>query len=709
MRILRKKHTGIKSLKLCSCFIAIILTWLVSGCSWFDGNSNKDNHEEVEQAQIVTTAPSAVFLISAVSGQAPFSVTFTDNSQNGSANITEWQWDFGDGGTSSVQNPEHIYEVSGTYDISLTVNSADGSDSTTMLAAITIAPADTQIIVTIVDSRGVALEGVTATSETFTIASQSYNELKQLSITVRPSASQGVFRLSKEGYTDNLIYAGHTNFSNTVPATLLKRTPAIEFNGFLGGEIIGIDGTSVTIPAESLIKPDGSIVTGTVELYMTPVDISDPIKSKAFPGSFYGLPDEDQIPTGYDPQQQLFSYGVVEYAFFADGEELQLREGIQAELQLPLYTTKNIFDEDLVIGGIIPLWILNETTGIWEQQGEGSIIANPVAGSGFSLKASTSHFTWFNTDSWSLSSTGSVIPQGGGGSSVNFENRGSCIMSITLVGAEIGEYLRFGLNNFFGRPMSNLSQYFEYDGTPIMTNIPQGTNIEASADQGRNSASKLIRCFEETGEAELILMESAPEFIDWNLQAEPVFSRSSDSDLYEILENEVLIGGHFVGDESVEVETTLLGAEILSLPDSQLFSAPFKPSDTSPTQITATLSNESGTVEKISSVDYVASHSPVLEYFYVQPTDFSLEYFWKVKGADRASIYYLGEDANNTNGDFYFNIEDMEKGFFLNDQLLGKTGFLRIEIENQYGVTVKIARLAELICFSGSEHPNCLL
>ena len=708
MRTVRNTHTRIKSLKLCSWFIAIILTLLLAGCSWFDGNSNNEDEKEVEQAQIITIAPSAVFSISAVSGKAPFTVTFTDSSQNGSANITQWQWDFGDGGTSSAQNPDHIFEMAGTYDISLTVSSADGSDSARQLSAIVVVPADTQIAITVVDSRGVALEGVTATSEIFTIESQSYNELKQLLVNVRPSESQGVLRLSKAGYTDNLVYAEHTNFSNTVQATLLKRTPALEFNGFFGGEIIGIDGASVTIPPESLIKPDGSIVTGTVELYMTPVDTNDPIKSKAFPGSFYGLPDEEQIPVGEEPQQQLFSYGVVEYAFFADGEELQLREGMQAELQLPLYTTKNIFDEVLVIGGIIPLWTLNETTGIWEQQGQGTIIANPIAASGFSLKASTSHFTWFNTDSWNLSSTGSIQPPSGGGSG-NFENRESCTMSITLVGAEIGKYLRFGLNNFFGRPMSNLSQYFLYDGTPIMTSIPQGTNIEASADQGRDSASKLIRCFEETGEAELILMEVAPEFIDWHLQAEPVFSRSSDNDLYEILENEVLIGGHFVGDESVEVETTLLGAEILLLPDNQFFSAPFKSNDTSPTQITATLSNDSGTVEKISSVDYVASHSPVLTYFYVQPTDFSLKYFWEVKGADRASISYLGEDANNIVVDFVFHIENMEAGSFLNGQLFGKTGFLKIEIENQYGVTVKIARLAELICFSGSEQPNCLL
>jgi len=43
---------------------------------------------------------------------------FTDTSTD---NITEWQWDFGDGFTSTVQNPEHSYLGPGDYTICLTV------------------------------------------------------------------------------------------------------------------------------------------------------------------------------------------------------------------------------------------------------------------------------------------------------------------------------------------------------------------------------------------------------------------------------------------------------------------------------------------------------------------------------------------------------------------------------------------------------------
>jgi len=52
---------------------------------------------------------------------------FTDAS---SGNIVSWQWDFGDGSTSNIQNPIHIFTASGTYTVRLTVTDNFGrSDS----------------------------------------------------------------------------------------------------------------------------------------------------------------------------------------------------------------------------------------------------------------------------------------------------------------------------------------------------------------------------------------------------------------------------------------------------------------------------------------------------------------------------------------------------------------------------------------------------
>jgi PKD repeat protein len=53
-------------------------------------------------------------------------VNFTDQS---TGEITSWLWDFGDGLTSTEQNPTHIYSDSGTYTVSLAVTDPEGSDT----------------------------------------------------------------------------------------------------------------------------------------------------------------------------------------------------------------------------------------------------------------------------------------------------------------------------------------------------------------------------------------------------------------------------------------------------------------------------------------------------------------------------------------------------------------------------------------------------
>ncbi len=62
-------------------------------------------------------------------------VSFTDFSANGP---TSWAWDFGDGNTSSLQNPTHTYTNAGTYSVMLTSSNGLGSDSETKTAYITI-------------------------------------------------------------------------------------------------------------------------------------------------------------------------------------------------------------------------------------------------------------------------------------------------------------------------------------------------------------------------------------------------------------------------------------------------------------------------------------------------------------------------------------------------------------------------------------------
>jgi parallel beta-helix repeat protein len=77
--------------------------------------------------------PVANFTMSQSNGYAPMTVQFTDVSY---ADPTSWLWDFGDGTTSTEQNPTHIYNSAGPRTIRLTATNAFGNNTTTV--AITI-------------------------------------------------------------------------------------------------------------------------------------------------------------------------------------------------------------------------------------------------------------------------------------------------------------------------------------------------------------------------------------------------------------------------------------------------------------------------------------------------------------------------------------------------------------------------------------------
>ncbi|PLW96399.1 MAG: hypothetical protein C0593_11705 [Marinilabiliales bacterium] len=75
------------------------------------------------------TLPDASFFANPLSGEAPLTVTFTDDSAN---TPTAWSWDFGDGNTSEEQNPVHAYNTAGIYTVTLTVRNDDGEDTKTV-------------------------------------------------------------------------------------------------------------------------------------------------------------------------------------------------------------------------------------------------------------------------------------------------------------------------------------------------------------------------------------------------------------------------------------------------------------------------------------------------------------------------------------------------------------------------------------------------
>jgi uncharacterized protein (TIGR02145 family) len=67
--------------------------------------------------------PDAKFIGNPVKGISPFSVGFLDQS---TSNPSAWHWDFGDGNSSTQQNPVHTFETVGIFNVKLTVTNAYG-------------------------------------------------------------------------------------------------------------------------------------------------------------------------------------------------------------------------------------------------------------------------------------------------------------------------------------------------------------------------------------------------------------------------------------------------------------------------------------------------------------------------------------------------------------------------------------------------------
>ena len=83
----------------------------------------------------VVSEPVADFNANTNNGMAPLTVVFSDVS---SGNPASWVWDFGDGSSSTLQNPVHLFSSPGLYTVNLTITNELGSNTTSKTNYITL-------------------------------------------------------------------------------------------------------------------------------------------------------------------------------------------------------------------------------------------------------------------------------------------------------------------------------------------------------------------------------------------------------------------------------------------------------------------------------------------------------------------------------------------------------------------------------------------
>jgi PKD repeat protein len=79
--------------------------------------------------------PVAEFEADPTSGVAPLEVAFTNTSQG---EFSDSRWDFGDGSTSTLEDPLHIYQTADTYTVTLTISGTLGTDAEVKTDYITV-------------------------------------------------------------------------------------------------------------------------------------------------------------------------------------------------------------------------------------------------------------------------------------------------------------------------------------------------------------------------------------------------------------------------------------------------------------------------------------------------------------------------------------------------------------------------------------------
>ena len=203
--------------------------------------------------------------------------------------------------------------------------------------------------------------------------------------------TEQVLKISLPGHTGQLrtvrVGAGQSAW---LEARLMARAAALTLpDAAAGGTLVGRNAARLTLPPNALVDAlTGQPVTGAVQVEMTPVNTNSH-EIGAFPGSMRG---ESGSTTG-----NLATYGPVEYVLTQAGRRLQLAAGQSATIEMPLHATRWPDGRVIAVGEAMAVWSLDEARGVWVQEGEGEVVASRSS-TGLALRASVSHFSWWNPD-----------------------------------------------------------------------------------------------------------------------------------------------------------------------------------------------------------------------------------------------------------------------------------------------------------------------
>jgi len=232
----------------------------------------------------------------------------------------------------------------------------------------------------VVDQNGVPVQGAAVKSGTATTTTDINGVFSFSAISM--SSRFGYVQVVKSGYfTGSRSIITNPGASNFVTIQLTPRTETGSFSGATGGSIVIQTGDSATFSDSSIVNAStNTLYTGTVHVFTTYLDPTDPNLYKYMPGDLRGIGSN-----GFETALQSFGMVLVELQDDA-GNKLQIAGNHTATLTWAIPASLQA-----AAPPNIPLWYFNDTTGRWIEQGS-------AARSGNSYTGKVAHFSFWNCD-----------------------------------------------------------------------------------------------------------------------------------------------------------------------------------------------------------------------------------------------------------------------------------------------------------------------
>ncbi|GIW34047.1 PKD domain-containing protein [Meiothermus sp.] len=203
-----------------------------------------------------------------------------------------FSWEFGDGVRGGAAKIAHIFTEAGTFKVRLTVGDGrGGTNSTEKTVTVTPGPAPSKTVsalALVTDPSGNALSGVSVSAAGGGNATTDASGRASV-----PGVGMGVpvtLKFSKTGFADQfkVLELPAAAESGYLEARLMPRESAQTLaDAAKGGSLTGKQGAKITLPANALVDSGGKLVSGAVQVSLSPVDVG--ASPEAFPGRFAGV------------------------------------------------------------------------------------------------------------------------------------------------------------------------------------------------------------------------------------------------------------------------------------------------------------------------------------------------------------------------------------------------------------------------------------